>query len=103
MFPNSGEVRMLKGEVKERGEEGNSFGAKGLEVKGGETVGAKSGGAFRLLDGLDGVGVGEGDESMVDGFLMYFTGSLTGVRIMLVRDGGGELFVKIFGDFTFPS
>ena len=72
-------------------------------MKGGETVGAKSGGVFRLLDGLDGVGVGEGNKSVVDGLLMNFTGSFTGVTIMLVRNWGGELFVKVFSDFTLSS
>ena len=62
MFPNSGEVGMVKGKVEEGGKEKETVGAKVFEVESREVVRAKGGGVFGEFDSVSGVRGGEGGE-----------------------------------------
>ena len=98
VFPNSGEVSVVKGKVEEGGEEEETVGAKVFEMEVREVVGTESGGVFREFDGVGGVGDGErgviGDEfEFVDGAI-----DAASEGALFVRRGRGILFVEEFGD-----
>ena len=97
MFPDSGKVTGVEREVEKGSEVGKGFGTKVFEVEVGKVIGAKGRRVFGGLDGVGGLGRGNGGEGGVEGKLMDLAIDLTGKGVLFVGNGGRVLFVKILG------
>ena len=99
VFPDSGDISRVKGEIEEGSEEGKGLGTEVFKMKVAKVIGAKGGGVFKEFDSVSGLLDSKGRKIGIKRAFMDGADNFTGKGILFMRaSGAGVLAVKIFGN-----